>query len=369
MWLQTVVGQARDDRRPAAVAYATAARAAEEEAAPEDERPEAAARRPNAPIAAADASGNAARRRRATPPPLLPAAGRRPGAAAARIADAPLRRRLLRDGRRPHRAAVHRGQGGNFRAALGGAWRWRRFTFDAQLPFNLHENRRADGAEHAARRWRTSTRPRCRWATSTLGAIWTERLAGEALIAGLGVRGRLATHTTRFDFHLADGSLADFVIPYYFHIEPTLILGGALGRFTYVMNQGAIALVGPDGNFDEQHISVPSIYFWDAHYAIGWAPWTFLGASVELATMIQLNHIASSRPGLHQVQRHPRGVGRAGVAVPCGHLPHRRDRALRADARAGALRRARVRRHALVHAARDEAFRLIFFDGPATAIV
>ena len=67
-----------------------------------------------------------------------------------------------------------------------------------------------------------------------LGAVWTERLAGdsEALIAGLGLRGRLATHTTRFEFHLSDGSMADFVIPYYFHIEPTLILGGALGPFT-----------------------------------------------------------------------------------------------------------------------------------------
>ena len=30
----------------------------------------------------------------------------------------------------------------------------------------------------------------------------------------------------------------------------------------------------------------------DAHYAVGVAPWSFLGASVELATMVQLNRIA-----------------------------------------------------------------------------
>ena len=53
-------------------------------------------------------------------------------------------------------------------------------------------------------------------------------------------------------------------------------------------------MAGPDGNFDTEHISVPTIYAWDAHYALGWAPWSFLGASVEVATTIQLNHVASA---------------------------------------------------------------------------
>jgi len=184
------------------------------------------------------------------------------------------------------------GKAHNFRAALGGGWRWRRFTFDGQVLFHVTtidvtsvlnmEPTMQDRHQTAASLGDT-----------TVGATWTERLAGEALIAGLALRGRLATHTTRFDFHLADGSLAAFVIPYYFHIEPTLVVGGVLGPFRYVMNQGAIALVGPDGNFDEQHITVPSIYFWDAHYAISVKPWSSpLGASVELATMIQLNRVA-----------------------------------------------------------------------------
>jgi len=183
------------------------------------------------------------------------------------------------------------GEAGNLRAALGGSWRWRRFTFDGQLPFNLtwidvtsvlNMPPTAEDQEQTA----------VSLGDLTLGATWTERLAGEAFIAGLAMRGRLATHTTRFDFHLADGTLATFVVPYYFHIEPTVVVGGALGPFTYVMNQGAIALIGPDGNFDEQHITVPSIYFWDAHYALGVAPLSWLGASVDLATAIQLNRVA-----------------------------------------------------------------------------
>jgi hypothetical protein len=58
------------------------------------------------------------------------------------------------------------------------------------------------------------------------------------------------------------------------------------------MNQGAVVLLGPDANFDTEHITVPTIYLYDAHYAVGVAPWSFLGASIELATMIQLNRVA-----------------------------------------------------------------------------
>ena len=139
-----------------------------------------------------------------------------------------------------------------------------------------------------------------------------------------------------------DGSLADFSIPYYFHVEPTLILGGALGRFTFVVNQGAIALLGPDGNFQDQHIIVPTIYFWDAHYAVSYAPWSFLGASVELATDVQLNHIA----GVDFAKFNDiRAVWVApGAAAPLRRLPHRPDRAHRPVARPGAVRRPRVRR-------------------------
>jgi hypothetical protein len=263
---------------PLLVAYATAAHAADDEAAAE---PAAAAETRPAAIAA----WHGERVSRYYPPPVE--------GPALRLPESPTR--LYFDGAYgvtndltalPYIA----GTAWNIRAALGGAWRWRRFTFEGQLPVHLTKINvtsvlnmmpMAQDAEQIA----------VSLGDLSLGAIWTERLSGEGLIAGLGVRGRLATHTTRFNFHLLDGSEALFVIPYYFHVEPTVVLGGALGPFTYVMNQGAIALVGPDGNFENEHVSVPSIFFWDAHYALAVAPWSFLGASVELATMIQLNHI------------------------------------------------------------------------------
>ncbi len=57
------------------------------------------------------------------------------------------------------------------------------------------------------------------------------------------------------------------------------------------MNQGTLTLIGPDGQFGDQLITVPTIHFWDAHYAIAYAPFRHLGASVELATTFQLNSI------------------------------------------------------------------------------
>jgi hypothetical protein len=180
----------------------------------------------------------------------------------------------------------------NFRLALAGGWRWRRLLLDAQLPFHLTTidvtsilNQEPFAED------KYQTKPSL--GDLTLGAVLTGRVTdGPGLIAGLGVRGRFPTHTTRFAFHLRDGTIADFVVPYYFHIEPTLIVGGALGPFTYVINQGAIVMLGPDADFDTEHITVPTIYMYDAHYAVGLAPWSFLGASVELATTIQLNHVA-----------------------------------------------------------------------------
>jgi hypothetical protein len=282
---------------PLFVAYAAAARAADEDGAPEDAPPEDApperAEPPatNAPIDDAAAGANIPDFGGAAayyPPPV--------DGPALRLPESPTR--LYLDGTYmmsddlsalPYIA----GTGRNYRAALGGAWRWRRFTVDGQLPVHV-STLSATSFLNMAPSEEDAEQTTVSLGDLALGATWTERLAGEGLIGGVGVRGRLATHTTRFQFHLADGTLADFVLPYYFHIEPTLILGGAIGRFTYVLNQGAIVLLGPDGDFDTEHITVPSIYLWDAHYAVGYAPWSFLGASVELATTIQLNHVGGA---------------------------------------------------------------------------
>jgi hypothetical protein len=124
-----------------------------------------------------------------------------------------------------------------------------------------------------------------------LDADWTDHI-GDAIVAGFGFRARLPTHTTGFSFHLVDGSLTTYRLPYYFHLEPTAILGAAFGPFTFVVNQGVIVLVGPNGTFEGFYIHVPTITFWDAAYAVSWAPVAAFAASLELSTDIQLNHVS-----------------------------------------------------------------------------
>jgi len=60
---------------------------------------------------------------------------------------------------------------------------------------------------------------------------------------------------------------------------------------TFVMNQGALILTGPDGNVDGLPIIVPNVYFWDAHYALASRVVRHLAASFEVNTTVQLNHV------------------------------------------------------------------------------
>jgi hypothetical protein len=183
------------------------------------------------------------------------------------------------------------GSGRNFRFAAGGAWRWNRLSLEAELAFANVTSLHVTDALNSGPPY-----PEDQTGTALgdlrLGATWTERLAGEALIAGFGYRTRLPTHTTHFDFFLpTNNEMVSYVFPYYFHLEPTAILGGAIGRFTYVVNEGALIFVGPNGSFLGMEVVVPTLMFWDSHVAVGYAPWDFLGASLELGTDIQVNRV------------------------------------------------------------------------------
>lgn len=185
------------------------------------------------------------------------------------------------------------GKGQNWRFAVGAARRWRRFAFTGELPFlqathidvvtlmNLPPQPDRLGDAHQTA-----------FSVGDLrgGVDWTDHL-GDAIVAGLGFRVRVPTHTTGFTFHLADDSTAIYRLPYYFHLEPTTIFGAVAGRFSFVVNQGAVILIGPDGDFAGFHIHVPTIAFWDAAYAVSWAPLEAFAASLQLSTDIQLNHV------------------------------------------------------------------------------
>lgn len=184
------------------------------------------------------------------------------------------------------------GSGSNVRFAVGGALRWRRFSFEAEIPFvqvtTLHVTRlMGDTIPVPQDADQTGTS----FGDARVGAIWTERLAGERLVGGFGLRTRLATHTTTFTFHLTTGGVLTDPFPYYFHVEPTAILGGAIGRFVFVLNEGIDLLWGPNGNIEGTVIVVPTIIFWDSHLALSYAPWDVLGASVELGTDVQVNNV------------------------------------------------------------------------------
>jgi hypothetical protein len=187
------------------------------------------------------------------------------------------------------------GKGSNLRLAAGGSWRWGRFAFSGELPFiqrttidvvTIMNQPPVAGDAHQTAYSLGDLR---------LGADWTTGLGDGALgrfVGGFGFRCRLPTHTTHFDFQTFGGT-ASYAFPYYFHLEPTAILGGVFGRFLFVVNQGLVVLMGPDGSFSDVYIHVPTIVFWDAAYAVSWAPSDDLpaAASLELSTDIQVNHV------------------------------------------------------------------------------
>ena len=184
------------------------------------------------------------------------------------------------------------GSGKNVRFSVGGALRWHRFSFEAEVPFVQFTTLNVTALTGQqmpipadAKQTGTS------FGDIRVGATWTQRLIGDQLIGGLGLRTRLATHTTNFSFHLQDQSLLTFVFPYYFHIEPTAILGGAIGRFIFVINEGLDVFWGPDGTIEGVLVVVPTIAFWDSHVAVSYSPWDFIGASVEFGTDIQVNDV------------------------------------------------------------------------------
>jgi len=184
------------------------------------------------------------------------------------------------------------GRGRNLRFAAGASFRWRQLAFTGELPF--YQRTTLDLDEIMNQPFTTYPQDAHETAGSLgdlrLGVDWTTHLS-DVLVGGFGLRGRFPTHTTAFRFHLADGSLSTYVFPYFFHIEPTAILGGVFGRWTFALNQGALVFVGPDGDFGGFHFVEPTLVFWDAHYAATYAQLEWLGASVELATDVQLNHV------------------------------------------------------------------------------
>jgi hypothetical protein len=186
------------------------------------------------------------------------------------------------------------GKARNLRFAGGGSLRWRRFSFDAELNFSnitMLDVTRVQGREPPdVDKHETATS----LGDLRLGANWTVPLdANGALTGGFGMRVRLPTHTVVFQYHTTDTTLARYVFPYFFHLEPTLILGGTYGRLGFVLNEGLLLLAGPNGHLLGVTVVEPTVLFWSAHYALFYSPFEALALSADLATDIQLNHVSA----------------------------------------------------------------------------
>jgi hypothetical protein len=182
------------------------------------------------------------------------------------------------------------GKGRNVRFAAGGTWRWGRFAFSGELPVIQATTIDVGTIMNAAPDPGDAHQTAFSLGDLRAGADWTTPL-GELLVGGFGFRCRLPTHTTHFDFHDLGGGISAYAFPYYFHLEPTAILGGVVGPLLFIVNQGAVVLVGPDGNFAGVDIQVPTLAFWDAAYAVSWSPAEPVAASLTLSTDVQLNHV------------------------------------------------------------------------------
>jgi len=180
------------------------------------------------------------------------------------------------------------------RIAVGGSWKLGRFQLDAELPgFQVTRLDLLDVNEAIMIDPRDRRQTSYALGDARAGAQWTTPLPTDAvaLVAGLGVGVRVPTHTGRFTFHLVDGSEGFYVLPYYFHVQPALLFGAAVGPVTFVMNQGALVMLGPDGEIANLPVETPTLYFWDAHYALAVraAPW--LALSLAASTTIQLSRL------------------------------------------------------------------------------
>ena len=185
------------------------------------------------------------------------------------------------------------GSAHNYRFAFGAARAWQHLALEGEIAFGnittIDVTQVPGGVPVDVDKHQTATSV----GDTRVGATWRVPLTDDGAIVGAAsLRLRLPTHTVVFQFHLVDMvTLGRYLFPYYFHIEPALILGGTFGRFSFVVNEGLLLMTGPDGNFQNLHITVPNLLFWSAHYAVVFSPLPLLALSADLATDVQINRV------------------------------------------------------------------------------
>jgi hypothetical protein len=126
----------------------------------------------------------------------------------------------------------------------------------------------------------------------TRGAyFWELPIDNARTHAGIGMRVRLPTHTTKYQFGLVDGSTLEFGFPYYLHLAPALLLATSYGPLFFVVNQGALAMLASDVSIGGIVQRIPNVTFWESHVAAGLEATDWMAFSIELLSLVQLNRV------------------------------------------------------------------------------
>ena len=184
------------------------------------------------------------------------------------------------------------GSGRNFRVGLGATWKRGAWNFSAELPAQYTQLtiEKLQGQD-------PNPEDRTKGALSLgdllLGSTYGFKTnAGPVDLAlGAGLRVRVPTHTMQFSFRLINGKSISFGIPYYLHASPALIAAATWGDLAFTMNQGVLGMFSKDIDLGGIPQPVPTIYFWESHYALSLTGLGPLTVWTEVSYCHQLNPI------------------------------------------------------------------------------
>jgi hypothetical protein len=185
-----------------------------------------------------------------------------------------------------------RGRGNNYRVAVGGTFEIAGLLLNAEVPVQYTQL-----AIDSLMNLPPTDADRRKSAVSLGDLItgaahfWSLPIESLDAQAGLGVRVRWPTHTTRYQFGLVDGSILEFGFPYYFHVAPGAFLSASHGPVSVLLNQGVLAMLAKDVTIGDILQPIPNIYFWESHLVAGVDVTDWLLLSAELESFVQLNRV------------------------------------------------------------------------------
>jgi hypothetical protein len=187
------------------------------------------------------------------------------------------------------------GRGTNYRLSVGGTYQAGGLRLNAEVPVQYTElaidllMKQAPAAPD-----RTKAAVSLGDVITGAAYFWELPTGSVSASAGLGLRVRWPTHTTRFQFGLVDGSILEFGFPYYLHVAPGALLSASWGPVSVLVNQGVLAMLAKDVTLGDVLQRIPNLYFWESHVAGGVDATDWLLLSVEMVSFVQLNRVEVS---------------------------------------------------------------------------